>query len=362
MKIKLIHIIGARPQLVKAAVVSAAIAHSSVIEEQMVHTGQHYDYNISGIFFDELRIPRPKINLGVGSNTHGKQTAKILSRLEHILIAENPDLVLVYGDTNSTLAGSLAAVKLHIPIAHIEAGMRSFNREMPEEINRVITDHIATLHFCATDEAESNLRKEGISSQIHQVGDVMYDCFQAFSSIAAMRWRETSKIEIPDDNFILLTLHRAENTDDLGAFEKLWNGLSEISTHTPIIFPAHPRTLKVLKNNRMSIPNGIHLMEPFSYLDMIQLEKMADIIITDSGGVQKEAYFAKTPCITLREETEWTELVDCGWNKLVGSNKDLLKEEVANIQNNALPSYPGELYGDGKTSEKIVRIIENFIH
>lgn len=316
---KIITIIGARPQFIKAAPVSKVLRESGH-QEYLVHTGQHYDTNMSQVFFDELQIPEPDVNLGVGSGSHGWQTGQMLMALERVIQEVKPDWVLVYGDTNSTLAGALAAVKLHILIAHVEAGLRSFNREMPEEINRVLTDHCSDLLFCPTQTAVDNLAKEGITKGVHLVGDTMYDAVIQFSEIARSRSTILEKLGLGPKEYLLATIHRPYNTDNPENLHSILSAFTEIDE--PIIFPVHPRTRQCLSDLKLKTDNlKLRLLEPVGYLDMLVLEKNAKAILTDSGGMQKEAYFLRVPCITLRTETEWVETVEAGWNVAVGADR-----------------------------------------
>jgi UDP-GlcNAc3NAcA epimerase len=302
--IKIVTIIGARPQFIKAAVVSRAIAlRSEEIKEVIVHTGQHFDSNMSDIFFDELDIPKPDHHLGVGGGSHGQNTGRMLEKIEEVLMIEKPNYVLVYGDTDSTLAGTLAAVKLHIPVAHVEAGLRSFNRKMPEEINRILTDHASEILFTPTLTAVKNLNNEGIdSNKIKQVGDVMYDAAIYYGKKVEQNNTLLQELKIESKKYALVTLHRAENVDDKNRLSSILKGLSHYNN--TIIWPLHPRTKKMLESFGIAIPQNISIIDPVGYLDMILLEKNAELIATDSGGVQKEAYFHKVPCITLRDQTE----------------------------------------------------------
>jgi UDP-GlcNAc3NAcA epimerase len=344
-------IVGARPQFIKAAVVSRVIRNREGVQESIVHTGQHYDPNMSDIFFDELDIPRPAIHLGVGSGMHGKQTGDMLSGIEKAILDLKPDWLLIYGDTNSTLAGALAAAKLHVPIAHVEAGLRSFNRRMPEEINRVVSDVVSTLLFTPTEVGAQNLANEGIHKGVIRTGDVMYD--------AALYYGERSTGRILADanvvpgKYILCTVHRAENTDDPARLKGILEGLQQVAKKLPVVLPLHPRTRNILKQQGLAEPAGVKIIDPVSYLDMVALEKSAAVLLTDSGGVQKEAYFYGVPCVTMRDETEWTETVTSGWNTLVGADPARIVAAV----DKALAGRPGEhpaLYGDGKAGEKIV--------
>ncbi|PKN83556.1 MAG: UDP-N-acetylglucosamine 2-epimerase (non-hydrolyzing) [Chloroflexi bacterium HGW-Chloroflexi-8] len=344
---KLITVIGARPQFIKAATVSRLLREQ--ITELYIHTGQHYDDNMSDIFFRELSIPQPDYNLGIGGGLHGSMTGEMLGCIEKICLEEKPDSLLVYGDTNSTLAGALAAVKLHIPVIHVEAGLRSFNRQMPEEINRLLTDHISSLLFCPTQVAINNLAAEGVIQNIHLVGDVMLDSIAFFTPLATIHSNILEQYNLSEKEYLLVTLHRAENVDDPIRLIKIVDSLLSIDQN--IMFPVHPRTLKQLINmgafEKIRANTKIRLIDPVGYLDMIMLEKSASIIMTDSGGVQKEAYWFEVPCITLREETEWTETVDAGWNRLVNISTDDLKRTIQNIK---IPQVHPAFYGNGEAS------------
>jgi UDP-GlcNAc3NAcA epimerase len=357
---KIITVLGARPQFIKAAAVSAAIARHNAaagrrsISEIIVHTGQHYDYGMSGVFFDELGIPEPQINLGIGNCSHGAMTGRMLEKLEAVLQSERPDWLLVYGDTNSTLAGALAAVKLHIPVAHVEAGLRSRNMAMPEEINRILTDRVSSALFCPTDAAVENLRQEGVYQHVYQVGDVMYDVALHFSERARQRFI-LSDWGLTEKGYVLCTVHRAENTDDLARLQQIATALTRIADELPVIFPVHPRTARVLRPllDEANHP-GIRMMEPLSFLEMMRLLMSAEAALTDSGGVQKEAFFHRIPCITLRDETEWVETVACGANRLAGAR-------VTEIMSawRGRGSVPDDIfpYGDGHAAEKIVHAL-----
>lgn len=363
---KIVTVVGARPQFVKAAMISKAIAlHNRAakvrprIVEILVHTGQHYDDNMSRIFFDELEIPKPDYHLGVGSEPHGKQTGMMLEKIERVLLEERPDWVLVYGDTNSTLAGALAAVKLHMPVVHVEAGLRSFNRRMPEEINRVITDHVSSLLFCPTERAVENLRREGITRGVYHVGDVMYD-----SVLYHLKWAEEKssildRLKLQPKRYFLFTLHRQENTEDP---ERLASILATLaSLDRPVVLPLHPRTKRVLQRYTLFTGdwNGLRIIPPVSYLDMLILEKHARIILTDSGGIQKEAYFFKVPCITLRDETEWVETVESGWNRVVGMDRERVLEAIFSFEAFEQDRSFKDCYGDARASRKILGILIN---
>lgn len=365
---KIVTIIGARPQFIKAAATSRAIATDNLvtinplpITEVIVHTGQHYDDDMSAIFFRELEIPEPKYNLNIGSGAHGQQTGEMLAAIEKVLIEEKPDVVLVYGDTNSTLAGALAAAKLHIPIAHIEAGLRSFNRRMPEEINRVVTDHLSTLLFCPSQVAVNNLTDEGISKGVTIVGDVMADALQFAVNKAQNKTEIKEKFHLQHKTYLLATVHRAENTDDPKRLGNIMNALSELSKSEVVVLPLHPRTKKILEANFSSLltPDAsLKLIDPVGYFDMIALEKSARMILTDSGGIQKEAYWLKVPCITLRDETEWVETVENGWNKLTGANIIAIIDAV---QNFIPPTEQATLYGNGQAASRVLQEIMYYI-
>ena len=350
---KVITVLGARPQFIKAAPLSEALRKNH--EEKIVHTGQHYDYQMSDVFFEELGIPKPDYFLGVGSKQHGAQTGEMLTGVEEILLKEKPDWVLVYGDTNSTLAGALAAAKLHIPIAHVEAGLRSYNRQMPEEVNRVLTDHISTLMFCPTDQAVKNLSQEGLTQGVVRTGDVMADALYYHARRAEERSLQRN-LRYPKRSYLLATVHRAENTDDPSRLQGIMHAFSQIEGQ--IVLPLHPRTKKLLKDHHLTIPKNVDVIEPVGYLEMIFLEKEAEFILTDSGGVQKEAYLWQVPCVTLRDETEWVETVNTGWNTLTGANPEEIVGAVMNYRNQPLPPYRENLYGNGRASAEIVAAME----
>jgi UDP-GlcNAc3NAcA epimerase len=354
---KLVTIIGARPQFIKAATVSRVLRNTPNATEILVHTGQHYDNNMSDIFFTELDIPKPDYHLGIGSGKHGAQTGRILEAIENVLLQEKPNWVLVYGDTNSTLAGALAAVKLHIPVAHVEAGLRSFNRKMPEEINRVLTDHASDLLFAPTEVAVKNLHTEGLSGKTHLVGDVMYDGALFFATKAEKQSRILETLNLASKSYVLATIHRAENTDDRQRLTAIFEGLCTVSETLPVILPLHPRTRGALNREGLtSTSAGLHIIEPVGYLDMVMLEKNARLIATDSGGVQKEAYFYRVPCVTLRDETEWVELVEHGWNRLVSptSEKSITEATLGNLSSSGKDV---DLYGGGQASQTIVNLL-----
>ena len=315
-----VSILGARPQFIKAAVVTRALAAHGGVRERLLHTGQHYDAQMSDVFFDELGLPAPEWNLGIGSGPHGQQTGRMLEAIEDVLMKTRPDWVLVYGDTNSTLAGAMAAAKLHIPVAHVEAGLRSFNRSMPEEINRVVTDHVASLLFAPTPAAMAHLAREGVSEKrCHLVGDVMYDSVLQLAPRAAAQSTVLDREGLKHGSYVLATVHRAENTDSPERLGHILAGLAAAASGTPVVLPLHPRTRAILSDQGSGLtqPSGLRLIDPVGYLDMLALERGARLVVTDSGGVQKEAFFQRVPCLTLRDETEWTELVEAGWNRLV---------------------------------------------
>jgi len=353
---KVVSIIGARPQFIKCAPVSRALRQ--VADEVLVHTGQHYDDSMSGVFFRELGIADPAYHLGVGSGSHGQQTGDMLKGVEEILLKESPDMVLVYGDTNSTLAGALAAVKLHLPVVHVEAGLRSFNRSMPEEINRIVTDQLSTLLLCPTETAVENLRREGVTEGVSLVGDVMYDALLDSVVRAQQVSRILERMDVEPQNYLLATVHRADNTDRLEQLSSIMSALNEVgSAERPIVFPVHPRTRKQL--NKISIPASpfLHLIDPVSYLDMVWLERNAHAIVTDSGGIQKEAYWLNVPCITLREETEWIETVVSGWNCLVGSVMERIVSAIHLAKPGRIDTWP---YLRGQASASVAKRITEF--
>lgn len=407
---KITTILGARPQFIKAATVSRAlstpspIAHRpSPINEVLIHTGQHFDANMSQVFFDELEIPAPDYNLGIGGGSHGQNTGQMIEKIEEVLVRERPDWVLVYGDTDSTLAGTLAAVKLHIPVAHVEAGLRSCNRRMPEEINRVLTDHAATLLFAPTTTAIENLRKEGFrniaqSGNLFQpspplqpsqhplvvnIGDAMYDAALFYAAKAEQRSKIIQTLGLTPNNYVLATIHRAENTDDPARLSAIMSALNTVAQHMPVILPLHPRTKKMLESlpgfnlsplthspspithsptrpspiasSLSPIAHGLLPIPPVGYLDMVMLEKNAAVVVTDSGGVQKEAYFHGVPCVTLRDETEWVELVEMGWNRLATPGiADIAKAVLDAVGGKGQEGAP---YGDGDAVGRIKEIL-----
>lgn len=351
---KILTIAGTRPQLVKIAAVSRVLRKS--FKEVLVNTGQHYDYNMAGVFFDELNIPRPDYDLCIGSDSHGRQTGKMLIAVEEVVEKEKPDAILVYGDTNSTLAGALVASKLHIPLIHIEAGLRSFNKLMPEEINRILTDHVSDFLFAPTQVAVRNLENEGIIKGVYTVGDVMYDAVLYNMDLAEQKYN-LSDFGLTSKEYYLGTIHRAENTDSKEILTAIISSLSNLNDI--VYLPLHPRTKNRIEEfglqNILDHAQNIKIVEPVSYLEMLLLEKHAKAIITDSGGVQKEAYFMKVPCVTLRNQTEWVETVEIGWNQLLNPLETDLASTLANIQNGQPID---DIYGDGKAAYKITKILE----
>lgn len=348
---KIVSIVGARPEFVQTAPVSRALRRNH--HEVLVHTGQHYDYAMSQTFFDELGIPAPDYNLEVGSGSHASQTAEILVRLEEVLLSEKPDLVIVRGDTNSTLAGALAASKLHIPIAHIEAGERSFDRRMPEEINRLVADRLADIFFCVSQTAVRHLAAEGICEQVHWVGDVMLDALLSNRPLARAKSDVLDRLSLDPGRYVLVTVHRAGNTDDPERLRGILQALN--SAQEKVVFPAHPRTRKALEKLSLTMGRSVQMIDPVGYYDMMVLEENARLIATDSGGVQREAYFLGVPCITLRDETEWTETVEVGWNRLVGARPAQILEAWRNF---SAPEKHPPIFGNGDAAEKIAVILE----
>lgn len=347
---KLVSIVGARPQFIKVAPVSRALRRQHV--EVILHTGQHYDENMSAVFFDELDIPAPDYNLGIGSCSHGAQTGAMLTRIEEVLLHERPDWVLVYGDTNSTLAGALAAAKLHVKAAHVEAGLRSFNRAMPEEINRVVADHLSDLLFCPSQTAVDNLAAEGITRGVHLVGDVMADALAFAAERAQKRSNVLTRLGVAKSSYLLATVHRAENTDNAARLRDILAAFDALDE--AVIFPVHPRTRQVIAALGYSPAPHVRLIEPVGYLDMVRLEQSARVILTDSGGIQKEAYWLGVPCMTLRDETEWIETVQAGWNVLVGAD---MARIVKTVKAFACPGARPVLYGDGQAAVHCVTLL-----
>ncbi len=366
---KLLTVVGARPQFIKAATVSRAIARhngqspAARIDETIVHTGQHYDANMSQVFFDELEIPQAAVHLGIGSASHGAQTGLMLAALEDVVARESPACVLVYGDTNSTLAGALAAAKLQVPVAHVEAGLRSFNRRMPEEINRVLCDHIAAALYCPTQAAVANLGREGVTAGVELVGDVMYDGMLHYRAKASAGILDT--LGVAPRRYLLATIHRAENTDDPERLRAIASALARAGERFgTVVLPLHPRTRNVLTHAAIALPASVRVVDPAPYFEMIALMASARAILTDSGGVQKEAFFLAVPCLTLRGETEWVETVECGANKLVGADPDAVLAALAELESGAWkPDFSSRPYGSGHAAEAIVRsLATRFAH
>jgi len=379
---KILTVVGARPQFIKAAMVSRAIiVHNqecpdSRITEEIIHTGQHYDANMSDVFFKEMKIPVPAVQLNCGAQSHGAMTGQMLEAVEREILNGKPDWVLVYGDTNSTLAGALAAVKLHVPVAHVEAGLRSYNKKMPEEINRILTDHVSSALFCPTTTAVENLAREGLTDGVCHVGDIMYDAALFFSDIAERTSSMLDALALESKSYYLATVHRQENTDDRERLIAIVEAFNEIATRDrPVVMPLHPRTRIALLNNALAWPsdamrqadadqpsvrtrNGhVHLIPPVSFLDMVVLEKNARIILTDSGGVQKEAYWHQVPCVTLRGETEWVETVDLGWNYVVDASALSIVRTVNRIDSRWEPSWQVAAFGEGNAADLICKVL-----
>ncbi len=352
---KILTVVGARPQFIKAAVLSREISKHENISEVIIHTGQHFDKNMSDIFFEEMEIPKPDYNLEVNSLSHGAMTGRMLEKIENAIIKEKPNLVVVYGDTNSTLAGALTAKKLNIKVAHIEAGLRSFNMEMPEEINRVLTDRISDFLFCPTETSVKNLLNEGFNSSnanMHNVGDIMLDSALFYSKISSKKSKIIQNLDLCD--FALCTIHREENTDNPERLASIINALNNINNHCKVIVPLHPRTKK--KINNIKVKPIFKIIEPVGYFDIIEMLKHCKIVLTDSGGLQKEAYFFGKPCITLRKETEWIELVEKGFNKLAGHDSQTILSSFNELLKKNM-DFNIKLYGDGKTGERIINIL-----
>jgi UDP-GlcNAc3NAcA epimerase len=354
---KIVTVVGARPQFIKAAAVSRVIRNETParIDEVIVHTGQHFDDNMSKVFFDELEIPQPHHQLQIAGGSHGEMTGRMLEQLEKVLQAERPDWVLVYGDTNSTLAGALAAVKLHQKVAHVEAGLRSFNMRMPEEINRIVADRISTLLFCPTETAVTNLRSEGIADGVHLCGDVMFDVSLFYRDRARERSVILRKLGVEGQRFALATCHRAENTDDRHRLDAILLALQDISATLPVVLPLHPRTDKMISEFGLtSRLDGLTVVEPQPFLDMIALEQAAAVILTDSGGVQKEAFFFDVPCVTLRDETEWVETVEAGANVIAGTDRDRIVARALGAVDAGKRRGQAQPYGDGHAAQHII--------
>ena len=351
---KIISVVGARPQFIKLAILSKEIRENH--NEIIIHTGQHYDDNMSKYFFEEMQIAKPDYNLNIGSGSHRKQTAEMLIGLEDIFLHQKPDVVITFGDTNTTLATGLAATKLNIPVAHVEAGLRSHNREMPEEINRILTDHISDYLFAPTLTAMENIKIENLYGKPFLVGDVMYDSLLYYGKIAEQKSRILKNLKLKQKEYILLTLHRPYNVDNIQKLQNIFSALKQ--TKRFIVLPVHPRSRKMIESTNTIIPENISIIEPLGYLDFIFLQKHSEKIITDSGGIQKEAYLNGIPCITIRPETEWIETVKAGWNVLVGDKKDQLIENCLHFK----PSHNRPRYfGDGNSSKKIISILESHL-
>lgn len=351
-------VVGARPQFIKAAAVSRVVASNPQMDiaEVMVHTGQHYNDNMSQVFFEELNIPTPTYNLAVAGGQHGEMTGRMMQALEPVMLDERPDWVLVYGDTNSTLAGALVAAKLNIPIAHVEAGLRSFNMRMPEEVNRILADRVSRMLFCPTTAAVENLRTEGLTKGVHLVGDVMYDVALHYAAIAKERGGCLRHHALPQSGYVLVTCHRAENTDNLTRLAAIFSALGDIAQQMPVVIPLHPRTRKAAAEaGLMSLLDKCLVTDPLSYLNMVALEQDAAVIVTDSGGVQKEAFFFRVPCVTVREETEWVETVELGWNCLVAAKADQIARAVLGARKPSASIGALAPYGSGTAALAIAK-------
>jgi len=354
--VKVVSVVGARPQFIKAFAVSRELRPDH--EEILIHTGQHYDQELSDVFFEELGMPEPDYNLGVGSDSHGRQTAAMLEGIEAVLETEAPDVLLLYGDTNSTLAGAIAGSKMDPAVAHVEAGLRSYNREMPEETNRVLTDHASDILFAPSESAVETLAEEGIADGVHFVGDVMYDAILWAREVAESESTILERIGFTAEDFILSTVHRAGNTENQNQLEAIFEGLS--NAPIPVVLPVHPRTKNRLKQYGMweHATSGLKIIDPVGYLDFVRLLDASERVATDSGGIQKEAFYLDTPCVTMRNETEWIETVETGWNLLVGSDREAIENALrVNLDLNRNPG----LYGDGTAAEDIVSIIEDSV-
>jgi UDP-GlcNAc3NAcA epimerase len=348
---KLVSIVGTRPQFIKAAVVSRELRKRH--QEILVHTGQHYDHEMSDFFFDGLEIPKPEVNLSVGSGTHGAQTGTMLKGVEDVLVSECPDWLLIYGDTNSTLAGVLAASKMSVPVAHIEAGLRSFNRQMPEEINRIVADHLSTLLLCPSDTAVKNLAAEGIRQNVHLVGDVMLDILNWAAERVRSKGAEVlQRYGLKRRSYLLATMHRSENTNDSSRLSRILNAINALEEQ--VVFPMHPRTRRAISQGGYRLKPHVQVIDPLGYLEMVSLTDSAALVLTDSGGLQKEAYWLGVPCLTLREETEWVETVQAGWNILVGSDSEKIVRTVRSFEPRNLRPV---LYGDGSAAAKCVDLL-----
>jgi UDP-N-acetylglucosamine 2-epimerase len=349
---KVLTVVGARPQFVKAAAFSRALRQQH--QEILIHTGQHYDPALSDVFFQELDLPQPDHHLGVGSGPHGRQTGQMLERLEPVLEQESPDWVVVFGDANSTLAGALAAAKLHLPLAHVEAGLRSFNRSMPEEINRIVADHCSDLLFCPTQTAVDNLAREGLAERARLTGDIMYDSLLQHLPLAEGRSGIIQQLGLSPGGYGLVTVHRAANTDDLEALGRILDALALLDE--PVVFPMHPRARLALMSADLETSANVQAIEPVGYLEMVALERGARVVLTDSGGVQKEAYLLGVPCVTLREETEWPETLADGWNVLAGTEP----QRIAEAAHRPRPAgEPPKVFGDGKSAQRMVELLSH---
>ena len=342
---KIATIVGARPQFIKAFALSRALGHAADFEEVLIHTGQHFDDNMSDIFFTELRIPPPRYHFAIHGGSHGTMTARMLEEIEDVLLQEKPDAVVVYGDTNSTLAGALAAAKLHIPLVHIEAGLRSFDKRMPEEINRVVADHLGDVLICPTRTAIDNLAREGITRGVHLAGDLMYDAMRIATPVAERISKILETLGLAPGTYGVATIHRASNTDDPAALARALDFIAQEARQRPIVFPLHPRTLAAANAAGLALEHpGVRVIAPLGYLDMCRLLHHASVVLTDSGGVQKEAYFHRVPCVTLRDRTEWTETIECGWNRLWHVDGYRERRDIKD-------------YGDGNAAAEIVAIL-----
>lgn len=364
---KIVTIVGARPQFIKASAVSREMAKHPEIKEVIVHTGQHFDHNMSRVFFEEMQIPKPAYNLNINSMNHGAMTGRMLEEIEKVLLKEKPDFVIVYGDTNSTLAGVLAARKLHIKVVHVEAGLRSYNMRMPEEINRILTDRISDILCCPTDKAMENLEKEGFGHfdcKVVKTGDVMMDTVLYYADIASQKSRIIERLKLDGKEFALCTIHRAENTDNLERLRNIFEALAEISQKMPVILPVHPRTRNILESlhfvSHFTAHPSLIIIDPVSYFDMIELLKRTKIVLTDSGGLQKEAFFFAKPCVTLRDETEWVELVDGGFNLVAGAEKNRIIMAYREMKSKQL-NFRADLYGNGLACRNIIEILQECI-
>ncbi|MEX0750479.1 MAG: UDP-N-acetylglucosamine 2-epimerase (non-hydrolyzing) [Dehalococcoidia bacterium] len=348
---KILTVVGARPQFIKAAAFSRAVRERNT--EVLVHTGQHYDASMSDVFFEELALPTPDYHLGVGSGSHGAQTGQMLERIEATIKRESPDRVVVYGDTNSTLAGALAAAKLSVPVAHVEAGLRSFVRDMPEEINRLVADRISTYLFAPTQTAVDNLAREGMTEGVTLTGDIMYDALLQHAETASQKSRILSELALTPRGYVLATVHRAANTDDPAKLGEIMEALALL--HEPVILPMHPRTRAALMGTDIEVEPGVRIIDPVGYLDMLELQRNARVVLTDSGGVQKEAYLLAVPCVTLREETEWIETLEGGWNVLAGAQAERI---LAAARRSPPQGRPPPVFGDGHAAARMVTALE----